>query len=215
MKVYTHYYSNGKEYRWRTLLQIGDSWEICGTIFMKNPGSSINKCTNKKSIDDESLLECLREFDDKKTLSSYDWFEFSIDKTMACIKELFEIYYQAEQKTLNGVIQIFNLFNIRDANLGKAISKSKVDIIDELAFTTDYDVKHIVPPVYIGWGDLWKMPIHRKNAEMVFSEVLKMTTHYSDGIQNNKYYHPLYLMLYGKNKCNCKKELTRFIKGVL
>ena len=111
------------------------------------------------------------------------------------------------------MIQIFNLFNIRDANLEKAIDKNKGEVVVELANTTDYDINHIVSPVYIGWGDLWKAPIYRKNAEMIFSEVKRKTSYLCDGIQNNKYYHPQYLMNYGRNNVYCIRELTRFLKG--
>lgn len=58
MKVFAHYFYDNKndvEYRWRTLLKIGDSWEICGTIFMKNPGSSITKDANKFPIQDKEF----------------------------------------------------------------------------------------------------------------------------------------------------------------
>ena len=107
MKVYTHYLNkNDKEYRWRTLLQIGDSWEVCGTIFMKNPGSSTNLEANKMPIKNEYILGKLREFDDTKASLDYDWYEFSIDNTIACVKKLFEIYYETKQRPLNGVIQI-------------------------------------------------------------------------------------------------------------
>ena len=132
---------------------------------------------------------------------------------MDCVKDLFETYYHERREPFNGVIQIFNLFNIRDANLMKALDKSKGDIIDKLAYTTDYDIKQIVPPVYIGWGDLWSNPKHCENAKKIFSAVYNKTPYLCDGIQNNKYYHPQYLMYYGKNNVNCIIELTRFIKG--
>lgn len=123
MKVFAHYFYDNKndvEYRWRTLLKIGDSWEICGTIFMKNPGSSITKDANKFPIQDKSLLEILRKFDDKNSSLSSSWYEFTIDNTMMCVEKLFETYYVTHQKRLNGVIQIFNLFNIREADLKKS-----------------------------------------------------------------------------------------------
>ena len=214
MKVYTHYLNkNGIEYRWRTILQIGNSWDVCGTIFMKNPGSSKNIKANLLHINDKEILKNLREFDDVKSSSSYEWYEFSIDNTMDCVKDLFETYYHERREPLNGVIQIFNLFNIRDANLGKAIDKSKGDVIEELAYTADNDIKHIVPPVYIGWGDLWKHTALRDNAEKIFSAVYKKTPYLCDDIQNNKFYHPQYLMNFGKNKVDCIFELNRFIQG--
>ena len=41
MKVYALWHKeNGYEYRWRTLLQFGTSWDIIGSVYMKNPGSA-------------------------------------------------------------------------------------------------------------------------------------------------------------------------------
>ena len=155
MKVYTHFYEDPNNeiiYRWRTLLQIGESWNICGTVFMKNPGSSFT--IGKDSlIEDTNLLDKLRIFDDDETSKTSPWYEFSEDKTMTYVEDLFQAYYSAHQKTLEGIIQIFNLFNIRDADLKKAIEKSKGNVKDNLVYTIDDDIKHIVPPVYIGWGD--------------------------------------------------------------
>lgn len=214
MKVYTHYLNKiGIEYRWRTLLQIGDSWKVCGTIFMKNPGSSKNIKESLSPINDEGILNNLKEFDDIKTSPSYEWYEFSVDNTMACVKELFEAYYHEQKEPLNGVIQIFNLFNIRDAKLENAMEKSYGDIIDELAYTTVDDIKNIISPVYIGWGDLWNNPKYCENAKKIFSAVYNITPYLCADIQNNKFYHPQYLMNYGKNNVNCIIELTRFIKG--
>lgn len=214
MKVYTHYLcENDIEYRWRTILQIGGSWEVRGTIFMKNPGSSTNLKTGLLPINDEGILNNLKEFDDIKTSPSYEWYEFSVDNTMACVKELFEKYYHERNEQLNGVIQIFNLFNIRDANLGKAMDKSKGDIVNELAYTTDYDIKQIVPPVYIGWGDLWNNPKHCENAKKIFSAVYNIAPYLCDDIHDNKFYHPQYLLYYGRNRKDCIIELNRFIQG--
>lgn len=213
MRVFTHCYKKGdNKYRWRTILQIGDSWEKCGTIFMKNPGSSNNKNPEEQSIDDMSVLEHLREFDDTKELLSSKWYEFTKDSTMDCVKKLFEEYYNAQGESLNGVIQIFNLFNIRDKNLSDAIKKLRRNISDDFIFSTKYDIDHIVPPVYIGWGNLWKNPTLRKNAEEIFNAVKNNNSYLCDGIQNNKFYHPLYLMVYGKNREKCKEEMNRFKK---
>lgn len=40
MKVYTHYYKidDNEGLRWPTLLQFGKSWDIIGSVVMKNPG---------------------------------------------------------------------------------------------------------------------------------------------------------------------------------
>ena len=215
MKVFAHYFYDNKndvEYRWRTLLKIGDSWEICGTIFMKNPGSSKLVEQIQKPIEDSCLLEELRKFDDRRTPLSNEWYEFSVDRTMICVINLFKAYYEANGEQLNGVIQIFNLFNIRDVSVWNAIDKCKDDGLDKLVYTTDDDIKNIVSPVYIGWGNLWRVPAHKENAQRIFSEVIKKTSYLCNSIEKNKYYHPQYLMNYGKNRKNCKDVLEKFIK---
>jgi hypothetical protein len=215
MKVFAHYFYdniNDVEYRWRTIIQIGDSWDIRGTIFMKNPGSSKSVEPNIKPIKNGGLLEELRKFDDRRTSVSCEWYEFSVDRTMICVINLFKAYYEAHGEKLNGVIQIFNLFNVRDANLWKAIDKCKDDGLDKLIYTTDDDIKNIVSPVYIGWGNLWRVPAHKENAQRIFSEVIKKTSYLCNGIENNKFYHPQYLLNYGKNRKNCIDVLEKFIK---
>ena len=211
IKVYTHYLcKNEIEYRWRTIIQIGDSWDIRGTIFMKNPGSSKPVESSYNPIDNRVILEKLRTFDDRRTSLSSEWYEFSVDRTMICVINLFKEYYEANGKQLNGVIQIFNLFNVRDTNLRKAIDKCKDDGLDKLVYTTDDDIKNIVSPVYIGWGNLWRVPAHKENAQRIFSEVIKKTSYLHNSIEENKFYHPQYLMSYGKNRKNCKEVLEKF-----
>ena len=61
MKVYAHYRGkektgDGNSYRWRTLLQFGDSWECIGSVFMKNPGSA-KPLYPTTPIQDEVLLK--------------------------------------------------------------------------------------------------------------------------------------------------------------
>ena len=131
---------------------------------------------------------------------------------MTCVINLFKEYCEANGKQLNGVIQIFNLFNVRDANLRKAIDKCKDDGLDKLVYTTDDDIKNIVSPVYIGWGNLWRVPVHKENAQRIFSEVIKKTSYLHNSIEENKFYHPQYLMSYGKNRKNCKDVLEKFKK---
>ena len=190
IKVYTHYLcKNEIEYRWRTIIQIGDFWQVRGTIFMKNPGSSKYVEPNRSPIKNSGLLEKLRTFDDTRTSLSYEWYEFSIDRTMSCVINLFKAYYEAH---------------------GRGIDKCKDDGLDKLVYTTDDDIKHIVSPIYIGWGNLWRVPAHKENAQKIFSEVIKKPSYLCNRIEDNRFYHPQYLMSYGKNRKNCKDVLEKF-----
>ena len=211
IKVYTHYKcENDIEYRWRTIIQIGNSWDVRGTIFMKNPGSSKPVESIDQPIEDSVILKKLKSFDNGRTSLSCEWYEFSVDRTMVSLINLFKAYYEAQGKQLNGVIQIFNLFNVRDVNVWKALSKCKDDGLDNLVYTADDDIKNIVSPVYIGWGNLWRNPAHKENAQRIFSEVIKKPSYLCNRIEENKFYHPQYLMSYGKNRKNCKEVLEKF-----
>lgn len=96
---------------------------------MINPGSSRNKNANSKAIDDANLLTELNKFDDD--YHQAEWFEFSADQTMHCVKRLFCEYEDYRGKELSGVVQIFNLFYLREANLGLAQAKA-VTLDEEL-----------------------------------------------------------------------------------
>lgn len=64
MKVYTHFYLMDENtaigFRWRTLLQYGNSWEVIGSVVMKNPGGAKFKSPTHQAIDDAETLRQLR-----------------------------------------------------------------------------------------------------------------------------------------------------------
>lgn len=194
MKVFAHYECNENiEYRWRTLLQFGSSWNVLGSVVMKNPGSALRSNTNqiKDGYDHKELIK----FDKKN-----EWYEFSPDSTMHCIERLFHEYCRQQSIAFEGVIQVFNLMNIRDPNLANAIDKSTKAKYDKL-FTTEEDIKHLISPIYIGWGQLGQSPLFKDNASRLFSATLmKEGSKYLDKeFQKNSFYHPQYLMGRGKN----------------
>ena len=205
MKVYTHYFrdsATGIECRWRTILQLGDSWNSIGCVYMKNPGSSIYQETDGDgspvAITHAITLSHLRAFTHET--DNDVWYEFRADSTMYAIEALFKEYAAYHRQPAEGIIQVFNLFNVRDADLRKAQGKL-IDSLHEKTFTIDEDVQCLKGPVYIGWGNLWKDKLHKLNAEKVLA-ACKTLCNYIDtsNIEKNIYYHPQYLMLYGKNK---------------
>lgn len=197
MKVYAHYYNDKEvknEYRWRTLLQFGTSWNIIGSVVMKNPGSS----SPLKCIGEEILLDKLHSFSNE-----YEWFEFSADNTMQCIEALFRSYYKHNTKDsdLNGVIQVFNLMNVKDPNLELAIERNK-RATHSFSVTIDSDVKNLVAPVYLGWGGLGFSSMFIENAKIVFKKAIESFNckYLTETFEDNVFYHPQYLMTRGKNQ---------------
>lgn len=211
MKVYTHYKANilvdnsSYEYRWRTLLQFGSSWNIIGSVVMKNPGSAKYLNDNKHWIENHDILTRLEPFDyycDSEC--GEKWYEFHSDTTMECVAELFAQKMGVNDKSkLQGVVQIFNLFYLREQNSGKAVQTIKsmpfLMAIDDRIY--ENDIRALRAPIYLGFGKLAKSSIFREKAFSFFSEAVnKYNAHYLDvTFEKNHFYHPLALMRFRKN----------------
>lgn len=223
MKVYTHFKiiesrigENGKpvenSVRWRTLLQYGESWEIIGSVVMMNPGSSrpLHKVT------DQAIIDKLVTFDET---NHEEWYEFTEDNAMRNVGELFALREQKKSRhELKGIIQIFNLFYIRDANLARA-KETVWRIAYPSWFSTDYDIrcmteyngKPIKAPIYLGFGALAKEPSYSDKARL-FWEAAQKRTHYLNPLfEKNKFYYPTYIMVRGKNRLCSQRALAQFI----
>lgn len=214
MKVFTHYTilgSTGEGIRWRTILKIGKSWDIKGSVVMKNPGAANFKRLDHAAINSPEELKQLRAFDDGELRA--DWYEFSSDPTMECIGRLFSEYYAAKGEKLEGVIQIFNLFYLREANLITALNKvSQL----KLANMVDYDVQHLSFPVYLGFADLAWHKTYGAAARKFFNAAKELGALYlNDDFKQNAFIHPLYLMMYGKNKAKCIMAKYQFFQNTL
>lgn len=207
MKVYAHYLLSEKDkfqYRWRTLLQFGHSWNIIGSVIMKNPGSAEPQCEESR----EETLRRLSCFDQ----NPYSWYVFSADNTMRLIETLFTI--KNGGKPLDGVVQIFNLFNIRNADLDQALKDGKF-AKESVYSTIDEDMEAMrmsQAPVYIGWGALGNFTEFKQHANRYFAFVKDcMRQNYLwDDFNQNLFYHPQYLLGRGKNKAQSKWLLNAF-----
>lgn len=210
MKVYAHYIMDTEtkiEYRWRTLLQFDDSWEIIGSVYMKNPGQAYPL----KEVSDTQILCTLQSFDDK----DYIWYLFKEDITMRCIECLFQEYAKENHLPFKGVVQIFNLFNVRDADLTSAIEKCNRGHNDKLE-TIEDDLTYLVAPIYIGWGNLGKSPQFVDKARLIFERITQSpyNQHYlSENFYDNSFYHPLSLMRYLKNNYLSKRLRLCFFQN--
>ena len=219
MNVYAHYEKiNGVEYRWRTLLQLGNSWEVCGTVIMKNPGSSHPKDWKDDKpipINKIETLRNLNRFDDFNRLVSKEWYDFSVDPTMRHVGHLIEDYLCYNKKNKEGIIQIFNLFNVIDKSLGEAIQKYDPKVVNTIEDDINSIKQYSKLPIYIGWGDLWRNKFFNDNARRFFDAV-KTEMHYLDpsDIGKNNYYHPQYLLGVGKNRNQCIKHYRCFLTNM-
>lgn len=214
MKVYTHYYklADNEGLRWRTLLQFGSSFDIIGSVVMMNPGSS--KPIDSKIIDNKRVLFNLSKFDETNDA----WYEFTVDRTMGYVAVLFASYYGLDSVSqLDGVIQVFNLFYIMDPDLSSAMRKLTMAGLPSNFQTPNdlliYDINHLVYPVYLGFGALAFNPAFRESAKQYFDAVINsgFSAAYLDkDYSKNKFYHPRYLLGYGRNNKNSLLIRGRF-----
>ena len=203
MKVYARYFEeDGLDFRRDTILQFGDCWNVIGSIILINPGSaSPTSDTIAPHIIDELLK--LTDTTDKDS-----WKEFSVDPTMYQIEKLFNGYYIGKNRKLNGVIQLFNLFNLRNANLSQALelfkTTSNLNII-----SIEQDITRIGnKPVYIGWGNTGKKTL-KNIAEKVFYS-LPQQSYLLKNFADNPFYHPRYLQFGYKKREKVIKLLHNF-----
>lgn len=209
MKVYTHYKETSGRgqtigIRFNTLLQFGDSWNVLGSVVMKNPGSANFKDKGRTAVSDPSILSHLEQFDN---YPGNAWFEFNADTTMQCIQELFSV----QPGELNGVILIFNLMYVRTPDVQEAI-----DLFNDVRFE-DNDISTIREyaklPIYLGWGNLGNDIRLTDKAHSIFSIALPENEYLKPAFEDNSFYHPQYLRR-GKRfdavkmiKASFKKEL--------
>jgi hypothetical protein len=193
MKAFAEYFEeNGIYYRKNTLLQFGDSWDLIGNVVLANPGSAepVQKPDRFELGNIESFFSNYR---NKFPFVNEHWFEFKTDPTMLFIEKIFNGFYIGEHCELNGVIQLFNTFNLKDQNLENALSS--VDVKSEHTFSNGIESLFHNRPTYFGFsnavlnhGELSKV------AQSIFensSDTVKQI--YNSDFRQNKFYHPMYI----------------------
>lgn len=197
IKVFAHH---REIFRWRTLVQAGDDWTVRGTVFMKNPGSS----------SPTSIPLADRELSNLNGIDNTDsWFRFTVDPTMNAIVNLFRKRAEAKGEIFEGVIQIFNIINVMSPNLDEAVRLFQ-STADPLKSTWETDIRNIVCPVYIGWGNFHRHILVKDIGALLLSAIGdKEDIEY---LANAGFTHPLYLMVYGANKQKCISVRETFFK---
>lgn len=211
MKVFAQYVDfKGYKYRLHTLLQFGESWDLICSIVLANPGSA----KPQQSILDTNWREIekfLHKYPRKAKhfLDKNCWFEFGADSTMRQIKTLCSGGYTNHKIELNGIIQLFNVFNIINADLAKAIQN--LNTYDKnLCFQKDIHSCFYHKPVYFGFGN--EVLGNRALREVAF-EIFKNTDKnlkmlYDLDFDKNKFYHLQYI---NRQYNNNAKEYARSV----
>ncbi|WP_299577491.1 hypothetical protein [uncultured Sunxiuqinia sp.] len=211
MRVYARYFSEDNlNFRRTTLIQFGDSWELIGSAVLINPGSA--HPISNTPIDGSKIHEISAFLG---TECKDDWYEFRSDPTMGWLRKIFEgDYVSADKKrNLKGVIQLFNLFNLRNQNLTEALSCSQETRSSHL-FSVEEDKQLFrEKPVYLGWGNTGKYDSRLKIiAENIF-EYARSNNHYlQPNFEDNSFYHPRYLNMQYK-KPRARALLNNFFEN--
>lgn len=205
MKVYARYFSqNGLNLRTNTILQFGESFDIIGAAVLINPGSAkpLNKPLYQEQL--HLLSSITGKFD--------HWQEFSIDSTMRHLEKIFDNSYIEKKKMLNGIILLFNLFNLREQHLDNALKLKDNCNCTEL-FTTDKDLALMqnISKIYLGWGNTGKDETLRPYSQRIFDAVKNSQSFYINPLfEMNKFYHPGYVNRSYKQNSNTINILKDF-----
>lgn len=192
MRVFAEYFEeDGLKYRRNTILQFGESWELIGNAVLANPGSA-----EPVSKPDEESLNHIKVFFSEyrnEKIAQDNWFEFSSDPTMGFVEKIFNGFYINENHQLNGVIQLFNTFNIKNENLEEAVAQIGTD--SELLFSYNIEKHFQDKPTYFGFSnEVLNNELLRKVAKQIFTASSpKVRTIYKREFSENSFYHPMYV----------------------
>lgn len=195
MKVYAEYFEeNGLKYRRSTLLQFGNSWNLIGSAVLANPGSA--EPIKEIAKDEQEQLNLFYANNRKEQkFNPKNWFIFNDDPTMQRVEKIFNGWYIDQDNTLelNGVIQLFNTFNIKNQDLDEAIKSVSLD--SELLFSVGIEKCFNDKPTYFGFSndvlnDNRLYPIARNIFENSSERVKSI--YYAD-FDKNSFYHPTFI----------------------
>ena len=211
MKVYAEYFEeNGLRFRRNTILQFGDSWDLIGNAVLANPGSA--EPLHKVSSDMSNNLELFyKSYRDHEPINIENWYEFSDDATMQRLERIFNGWYVSDNiLELNGVVQLFNTFNIKNQDL-KAATESISETSDFL-FSKGVEKYFHDKPTYFGFSnDVLYHERLRPLAEDIFNNSSKkVKAIYSNDFSDNSFYHPTYV-----NRAYKQDHFSRYRENVL
>ena len=200
MKVYAEYFvENELTYRRNTVLQFGKSWNLIGNIVLANPGSArpLFSITNECII---KLKEFYKKYRFTDAFNAKNWFEFTVDSTMGFVEKIFNGEYVGKSIELNGVVQLFNTFNIKNQNLSKAIEQ--IGAKTDLMFSYGVEKYFHDKPTYFGFSSLiLENETLRVVAKQIFNRSSeKIRRIYKNEFSDNSFYHPAYInRVYNQN----------------
>lgn len=196
MKVFAQYFESedGLYYRKNTLLQFGSGSELIGSCVLANPGSA-RPLNVVSEIERSFITDFTQQWKNESAQAPQsNWFVFSADSTMKQIEKIFNGFYLGkEPEKLNGIVQLFNTFNVVNQNLAEAIKQSEQE--HEHLFSVDANKFFQDKPVYFGFSqEVLCNPRLRSVAKDIFNKTSdRLKKPYDGCFEKNKFYHPGYV----------------------
>lgn len=186
------------------MLQFGDSWDTIGAAVLVNPGSAF-----PVGVPDDLTVRCLSALTGQKD----SWQQFSPDPTMGQLAKIFNGWYAGSEQPLDGCILLYNLFNLRDKNMGEALELCH-ECRSEHLFTTETDIRQLSGQrrIYLGWGNAGKYQL-RQYAEPIFEAVREKCPYLDPVFDRNAFYHPGYVNRSYRNNPTTRRIVNDFIKN--
>jgi len=209
MKCYARWIKDKENfYRDQTILQFGESWELIANIILLNPGSAVPKSDD--SVDDFLASKNLPYF--VKSDYNQNYYEFTIDPLMRNIINCFKNKYD------DGVIKIYNLFNLKNQDSKKALLEYQQNTHNPYMHTEKKDILYDNKKVIIATGesnltDSLKTELKKyiqladSNNLYALQKIAKQTYTFKDSTVNEDgfigSFHPSYTFGYGNaTLCN-------------
>lgn len=208
IKVLPENQNEGKDYfRKNTILQFGNSWNVIGAAILINPGSAF---PTDEVIDRGTILK-LHEISNTPE-GNGEWRAFNVDATMRRLEKIFSGWYLGQSKKLDGVILLYNLFNIRCAKLDDALKlRTQFKDSDDDLVTKPEELTSLNVPIYIGWGKTGKTVL-AENAQEIFNSISDRVCYYTGhNFQKALCSHPTYVNTSYRTNEATKKWLCNFL----
>ena len=178
---------NEDYFRKNTILQFGDSFDVIGAAILINPGSARPIA---EVIDDETKSKLQEISSDSK---GGEWRVFNADSTMRFLEKIFSGWYIGQPKRLNGVILLYNLFNIRCADLEDAHKlRAKYSDLPEM-YTKPEELTESDIPFYICCGSPAKNKMSEYAKELWKRIQYRVSYYAGSDFDKALFYHPQYI----------------------
>lgn len=202
MRVFAEYINHqGLEYRRRTLIQFGDSLKLIGSAVLKNPGSALPE----RPVTPQELESINHFYQTEVKRELWQVFNVAKDATIRnFLPKLFNGYYACgTANELKGVIQLFNLFYIREPNSARANAQVSAKA-SSYTYETPHELVQLLAnkPVYLGWGNVHQLNSQTKELSRQLFNYQNQTSccYLQPNFEDNSFYHPQYLNIAYKTR---------------